>query len=264
MNSQVDCETIHHHIFNPTKMANQIRTLSPSTNEVIFEHQGTSLEEARKIAQASYEAFKLYKKITLSERKDIIVKALELIAANIDTLSNELTTQMGRPIAYSAKEIETMRKRADYLLSIAEDSLQEHPGQLEKGFRRSVKKEPVGPTLIATAWNVRSVRTSPHFRISNRHSTPTSLRSTRSFQPSWPETRSSSVPPRKPPSSANASSHTSPKPVCRPTSSNSSTLAPWTSSARSSSSPKSSLSRSPAPQQAASASVKRLPAALSQ
>ncbi|KAH1332769.1 hypothetical protein KXX47_002851 [Aspergillus fumigatus] len=134
-------------------MANQIRTLSPSTNEVIFEHQGTSLEEARKIAQASYEAFKLYKKITLSERKDIIVKALELIAANIDTLSNELTTQMGRPIAYSAKEIETMRKRANYLLSIAEDSLQEHPGQLEKGFRRSVKKEPVGPTLIATAWN---------------------------------------------------------------------------------------------------------------
>jgi acyl-CoA reductase-like NAD-dependent aldehyde dehydrogenase len=146
-------------------MANQIRTISPSTNEVIFEHHGTSLEEAREIAQASYEAFKSYKKTTLAERKNIVVKALDLIAANIDTLSNELTTQMGRPIAYGAKEIETMRRRADYLLSIAEDSLREHPGQPEKGFRRSVKKEPIGPTLIATAWNVRSVRTSPHSHI---------------------------------------------------------------------------------------------------
>ncbi|CAK41924.1 hypothetical protein CBS115989_3206 [Aspergillus niger] len=134
-------------------MSNAIRTLSPSTNKVIFEHPGLSLEEARQIAQASQDAFRTYKQTTLAQRKEIVLKALDLIAANKDTLAEELTTQMGRPIAFSAKEIETFRKRGDHILSIAEESLKSLPGTPENGFRRFLKKEPVGPTLIITAWN---------------------------------------------------------------------------------------------------------------
>ncbi|RAK81312.1 Aldedh-domain-containing protein [Aspergillus fijiensis CBS 313.89] len=134
-------------------MTNQIRTLSPSTNKVIFEHPGTSLEEAQKIVQASQDALRTYKKTTLAQRKEIVVKALDLIVADRDTLAAELTTQMGRPIAYTGKEIDTFRKRADYLLNIAEESLKNLPGTPENGFRRFIKKEPVGPVLISTAWN---------------------------------------------------------------------------------------------------------------
>ncbi|OJJ76907.1 hypothetical protein ASPBRDRAFT_140287 [Aspergillus brasiliensis CBS 101740] len=134
-------------------MSNAIRTLSPSTNKVIFEHPGLSLEEARQLAQASQDAFRTYKQTTLAQRKEIVLKALDLIAANKDTLAEELTTQMGRPIAFSAKEIETFRKRGDHLLNIAEESLKSLPGTPENGFRRFLKKEPVGPTLIITAWN---------------------------------------------------------------------------------------------------------------
>ncbi|KAB8260329.1 Aldehyde/histidinol dehydrogenase [Aspergillus pseudonomiae] len=135
------------------RMANQIRTLSPATNKVIFEHPGTSLDEARAIAQASDNAFQSYKQLSLAERKAIIIKALNIVDANKETLANELTAQMGRPIAYCTKEIDTMRKRADYLLSIADDSLKNLPGQAESGFRRFLKKEPLGVTLISTAWN---------------------------------------------------------------------------------------------------------------
>ncbi|PYI31044.1 Aldedh-domain-containing protein [Aspergillus indologenus CBS 114.80] len=130
-----------------------IRTLSPSTNKVIFEHPGTSLEEAQKIVQASQDALRTYKKTTLAQRKEIVVKALDLIVADRDTLAAELTTQMGRPIAYTGKEIDTFRKRAEYLLNIADESLQNLPGTPESGFRRFIKKEPVGPVLISTAWN---------------------------------------------------------------------------------------------------------------
>ncbi|KAB8237216.1 Aldehyde/histidinol dehydrogenase [Aspergillus alliaceus] len=131
----------------------KIRTLSPSTNKVIFEHPGTSLDEARTIAQASENAFQSYKQLSLADRKAIIVKALDIVNANKETLANELTAQMGRPIAYCTKEIDTMRKRADYLLSIADESLKNLPGQAEDGFRRFLKKEPLGVTLISTAWN---------------------------------------------------------------------------------------------------------------
>ncbi|OJJ50626.1 hypothetical protein ASPZODRAFT_137781 [Penicilliopsis zonata CBS 506.65] len=132
---------------------NQIRTLSPSTNKVIFEHAGTPIEEIRRIAKASKDAFLSYKKLSLAERKATIQKALDLIEERKERLAHELTAQMGRPIAYSVKEIETMRKRANYLMRTAEDALKEIPGEPESGFRRTLKKEPVGPALIAFAWN---------------------------------------------------------------------------------------------------------------
>lgn len=69
-------------------------------------------------------------------------------------LGRELAEHMGRPVAASHKEIETMQKRADYLLDIAGEALESLPGLPEKGLRREIKKIPVGPTLIVFAWNV--------------------------------------------------------------------------------------------------------------
>lgn len=136
-------------------MPNHIRTLSPSTEDVLFDHPGTSFEEASQIVRKSHEAFLSYKKLSIADRKAIIKNGLNLIDEKKQTLAAELTAQMGRPIAFAEKEIETMRKRADYLLGISDDSLTSIPGQREDEFRRFVKKEPLGVVLISSAWNVR-------------------------------------------------------------------------------------------------------------
>lgn len=140
-------------------MSNAIRTLSPATNKLIYEHPGTSLEEARQLAISAQDAQKSWKQVPLSERKAIVLRALDLIAAHKETLAEELTSQMGRPIAYCTKELDTMRLRADYLLSIVDETLENLPGRPENGFRRFLKKEPIGVAFIATAWNVRSPST---------------------------------------------------------------------------------------------------------
>ena len=135
-------------------MPETIRTISPSTKQVVYECAGTSFTEAKGIVQTSQDAFATWRKVSLAQRIATVVKALSLIQQRKEQLGLELTTQMGRPIAYSVKEIETMQKRADYLLRIAEDALLDIPGQKEPGFRRWIKKEPVGPTLVVFAWNV--------------------------------------------------------------------------------------------------------------
>lgn len=135
-------------------MSNQIRTISPSTGEVIFEHPGHSVEQVRQIANVAKDACHSFRALALGERKSIVAKFLNILSENKDTLANELTLQMGRPISYTAGEIDTACKRGHYLLSIAEKSLQTIPGEPEEGFRRFVKKEPVGPVLVSTAWNV--------------------------------------------------------------------------------------------------------------
>lgn len=135
-------------------MSDEIRTVSPSTGQVIFTHSGTTIDEARATANRAREAFKSYKKTTLAERKAIVVKALDHLAAQREKLSLELSQQMGRPIAFAGGEIDTMRKRADYLLDIASQALEDLPGREEDGFERWISKESVGPVLIVSAWNV--------------------------------------------------------------------------------------------------------------
>jgi acyl-CoA reductase-like NAD-dependent aldehyde dehydrogenase len=85
----------------------------------------------------------------------VVTRALNLLSQRKDVLAKELTEQMGRPIAYSGTEIDTAVKRGHYLNRIAGEVLSEDvPGDVEEGFRRFIRREPVGVVLIIFAWNV--------------------------------------------------------------------------------------------------------------
>jgi acyl-CoA reductase-like NAD-dependent aldehyde dehydrogenase len=60
---------------------------------------------------------------------------------------------MGRPIAYTGKEVATAIKRAEFLVKISEDVLADTEGEPEAGFKRYIRKVPVGPILVIFAWN---------------------------------------------------------------------------------------------------------------
>jgi acyl-CoA reductase-like NAD-dependent aldehyde dehydrogenase len=99
------------------------------------------------------EAFLSFRKTSFTDRQAIVKKALKLLNDKQDELAKELTEQIGRPIAYTAKEITTAVKRGEYLLKISEDALKDTDGEAEKGFKRFIRKVPVGPVLILFAWN---------------------------------------------------------------------------------------------------------------
>jgi acyl-CoA reductase-like NAD-dependent aldehyde dehydrogenase len=181
----------------------KIECLSPSTREVIFKHDGVSVDEARTLVDRSHEAFKIYRKVPLAERKAIMIKALDYLTASEDVLAKELTLQMGRPISAAASELRTMRKRAEYFLETAEEALSDIPGKAEDGFERWVSRVPLGPVFISSAWNVSLYLGNHHDdRLTERCSSPGSSQSTPSPPPSSPVTPSSSSPLPRPPSSA--------------------------------------------------------------
>jgi Aldehyde dehydrogenase family len=135
-----------------------LTTISPSTNQPTVTRKAASPEEIAKLPSIAQEAVIAYHRSypTLSSRQKIITKALQLLHEKQDELAKELTEQMGRPIAYTAKEITTAIKRGEYLNSIAGDVLgQDVPGEEETGFRRFIRREPVGVVLVLFAWNVR-------------------------------------------------------------------------------------------------------------
>jgi acyl-CoA reductase-like NAD-dependent aldehyde dehydrogenase len=147
-----------------------ITTISPTTNKPIVIRNGISLPELESLPTVAMEAFGKYRKTTLAERKEIVKKALKLLADKQDILAKELTEQMGRPIAYTAKEITTACKRGEYLLKLSDDALKDTDGEAEKGFKRFIRKVPVGPVLVLFAWNVSRFQDATQMRQLTRHS----------------------------------------------------------------------------------------------
>lgn len=135
-----------------------LTTISPNTNEPIISRNGVTAEEAELLPKTSQDAFQSWKKTSLADRQAIVKKALKWLSDNTDELALELTTQMGRPIAYTAKEVSTAIMRCEYLLKISDEVLKDTDGQAEKGFKRFIRKVPVGPVLIIFAWNVSGPR----------------------------------------------------------------------------------------------------------
>ena len=132
-----------------------LTTISPTTNEGILTRHAISPAELDLLPEVATEAFKSWRDTPLPDRQIIVKKALEIIAEKTDELALELTVQMGRPIAFTGKEITTALKRAQFLLKASDDALKETAGEAETGFRRFIRKVPIGPVLVLFAWNVR-------------------------------------------------------------------------------------------------------------
>jgi acyl-CoA reductase-like NAD-dependent aldehyde dehydrogenase len=129
-------------------------TISPTTNKPVVERSGLSDAELKSLPLNALKAFQSYQQTSLKDRQLIVKKALQLLVDKKDVLAKELTEQMGRPIAYTAKEVTTAVARGEYLLKISDEVLANTDGEAEKGFKRYIKKVPVGPVLILFAWNV--------------------------------------------------------------------------------------------------------------
>lgn len=137
-------------------VAEIITTISPTTNKPILTRHGLPRDGILRLGTTAQKAFKSFRHShpTLASRQKIITKALDILLERQDELARELTEQMGRPIAYTAKEITTAVKRAEYMNKIAPEVLEKDiPGEPESGFKRYLRKQPVGVVLVIFAWN---------------------------------------------------------------------------------------------------------------
>ncbi|KAI0225398.1 hypothetical protein L0F63_001737 [Massospora cicadina] len=60
---------------------------------------------------------------------------------------------MGRPIRYTEGELETLRDRANYMISIAEKSISPVQTEDKPGFKRYIERVPLGVVLLIAPWN---------------------------------------------------------------------------------------------------------------
>ncbi len=105
------------------------------------------------LANAS-SAFQSWKNTALAERIALCQEVVRYFKDHAEAWGEEITWQMGRPIAYTPNEIKGgFIERAEAMISMAEAGLQDIQIADKQGFVRYIKKEPLGNILVLAPWN---------------------------------------------------------------------------------------------------------------
>src|SRR5690606_19520128 len=88
----------------------------------------------------------------IAERSTYLLSFLEAMLAMNDEIVPELAWQMGRPIRYGGEE-GGVEERTRYMVALAEKALAPYIPEVRPGFRRYVKREPLGIVFVIAPWN---------------------------------------------------------------------------------------------------------------
>ncbi|MGQ4273217.1 aldehyde dehydrogenase family protein [Terrihabitans sp. B22-R8] len=104
-----------------------------------------ALEEAR-AAQARW------RDVPVAERSAFALKFMDALLAMNQEIVPELALQMGRPVRYGG-EFRPVEERVRYMVDIAEENLAPIVPARKEGFRRFIKRDPLGVVLVVAPWN---------------------------------------------------------------------------------------------------------------
>lgn len=128
-----------------------LRTISPVDGATVAERALASASDIEATLAKASSAQQSWRKVAVGERVAICRRMVEWCVARADLLGEELTRQMGRPIAYTPNEIRRgFQERALYMCSIAQDGLRELTVETGKRF---IRREPLGVVLVVAPWN---------------------------------------------------------------------------------------------------------------
>ncbi len=129
------------------------KTITPIDNSVYVERPYASPAEIAATLARAAAAQREWRRVPVAERARILGAAVDKFLAEKDRHAEEITRQMGRPIAQSPGEMRGFEERARYMIGIAPEALADTPFTDKPGFTRFLRREPLGIVFIVAPWN---------------------------------------------------------------------------------------------------------------
>ena len=129
------------------------RTISPVDGSVYCERPLADATALDAVLTRAVAAQRGWRTTGIEARAAICRRFCELFEAQGDAIALELTWQMGRPIRYAPGEVRGTLERARHMIDIAADALADVDPGPKEGFRRFVRREPLGVVFTVAAWN---------------------------------------------------------------------------------------------------------------
>ena len=132
----------------------KFKTISPVDGSVYVEREVASEAAIEATLERAERARAGWRALPLEERQALVQRAVDYLVQRADLLAEELTWQMGRPIAHTPFEITRgFKERADYMLEVAPRALADFVPQGQPGIKRFIRREPLGTVLVLAPWN---------------------------------------------------------------------------------------------------------------
>lgn len=128
--------------------------VSPIDHKVAFSYPELSEAEAFARLDAATRAQRDWAEVALADRVAVCERMLEAYRTHLDAHADAITRMMGKPLAQARGEFEGgMVERTLSLCAQAPGALADDVLEAREGFRRTVRREPVGVVLNIAAWN---------------------------------------------------------------------------------------------------------------
>jgi acyl-CoA reductase-like NAD-dependent aldehyde dehydrogenase len=131
-----------------------LKTISPVDGSVYAERALASPSGIESTLRKAVASQRTWKQVPVAERAAVCRRMAEWCVARADTLAEELTWQMGRPISQTPGELKRgFRERALHMCDIAEGALSDIALPHKDNFNRFIRREPLGVVLVIAPWN---------------------------------------------------------------------------------------------------------------
>jgi acyl-CoA reductase-like NAD-dependent aldehyde dehydrogenase len=129
------------------------KTISPVDGSVFVERALAEGPEISAALDRAVVAQRAWRTVSVEQRAAICRRFCDAFEAKKDAIAIDLTWQMGRPIRYSPNEVRGTLERARYMIDIAPEALADIDAAPKEGFKRFVRREPLGVVFTVAAWN---------------------------------------------------------------------------------------------------------------
>jgi len=130
----------------------EIVCISPIDGKVVDRRATATQGSIQKALNAAWKARREWAHVPIKERAAAMLRFLEAMRAMNGEVVPELARQMGRPVRYGG-ELRSLAERVEYMVAIAEEALAPIVPEARSGFRRHVRREPLGVVLVIAPWN---------------------------------------------------------------------------------------------------------------
>ena len=130
------------------------KTITPVDGSVYVERALASGKQIEGALARAVKAQKAWKQVPVAERAAVCRRMAEWCVSRAGQLAEELSWQMGRPVSQTPGELKRgFHERAMYMCDIAEQALADVAVPEKPGFKRFIRREPLGVVLVVAPWN---------------------------------------------------------------------------------------------------------------
>jgi acyl-CoA reductase-like NAD-dependent aldehyde dehydrogenase len=133
-------------------MTETVKLKSPIDGSIYAERPVATDQAVNAAVERARAAQAAWAQTSIAERGRMMLAFLEALVAMSDEIVPELAWQMGRPTRYGG-EFGGVKERVNYMVGIAERALAPVVADDKPGFRRYIKKDPLGVVMVIAPWN---------------------------------------------------------------------------------------------------------------